>query len=345
MKKIIITIAFIVFIFVVIISCKKGRNDQADNSYLSNKHTGVRLVTLSNGSKTTYTMLEFGSINIYETTFAGLKADMDNYWDAFITENERLNEDELNAKADSIGFNEQQPLIDFENNLNFTNSMRFVFTEHENAWLYNDSLDPATNPSNTYVFSHEEMAMLNNNGEVKIGDSILILSKKGFILIKDGSLTTLGAIENGDSSVLDDRNVITNVNEENDKGACTSWKGRNSDPVIYASDKRVIKHVHFHSYPWKGVSSAEITSYKKKSSGGWKKWAMYMGVINQSYFRDSDCKSGPQGTSGWKIKEAKSVEQNFANWAALPAFRAENGQSVFGFYLYAGLSDYYGLAW
>lgn len=72
---------------------------------------------------------------------------------------------------------------------------------------------------------------------------------------------------------------------------------------------------------------------------------MNLGVANQSYFRDRDCNGSVSEWSGWKRKKRKRLKKNVADWGAFPGYRAENGQSVFGYFEYAGNSKIKPLVW
>jgi len=289
-------------------------------------------------------MLEFPSIDYFENTVVTLKDKMSSHWDAFVKEYSYLDEEALNEMEKKIGFVDQQPLLDFENEFNFTNSMRQVFVVEEQKWLNNDELDSLTNPSKIYVFDIEEMTLLNKDGEVKIGESILKMTKDGFLWIKDGDLSILDRFNKGDLSVFKEPNVVTNLDEVTGKGDCSSWKGRDYTHA-YASNRKVILHVHFHSWPWKGAGQSEITSYKKSGSS-WNKYSMSLSVRCDSKFRDKDCMFWTAGgTTGWKTKTAKSIEQTFNSWGSFPAYRAENGNSIIGGFEYNGYSNGLSLIW
>ena len=112
----------------------------------------INLITLNDGNGTYFTMLEFSSTNEYDETVLSLEGQMDLLDDQFVNQYNHLNDSLLNEKEEEVGFNTQQPLIDFENSLNFTNSMRQTFVVEEENWMNNTILDPETDPSNIYTF-------------------------------------------------------------------------------------------------------------------------------------------------------------------------------------------------
>lgn len=317
---------------------QSGNNDNANSS--------IKLITLSNGNRTTINMLKFPSTEAYDFTITNLEQQMETLDDAFLNQYGYLNDNLLNDKEDEVGFVYQQPLIDFENSLNFTNSMRQVFVVAEENWLDNDSLDPSTDPSNIYTFGNAEMAMLNEGGEVKIGTSLLKLTKDGFVEFTDGDVNKLVRFNNGDMSVLNEPNVVTNIDEASRSADCKSWKGEENWDEYVRNKKKVKMHEHFHAYPWKGTSEAQITSYKKKGHR-WKRYRINLGVANESAFYDNnDCDNLLyQGWRGWKRKRRKSLSRHNASWGSFPMYRAENNLSVVGYYEYAGHSNNDVLSW
>jgi len=339
MRKLVYLVAFAtVFMF----GCSKEKiQEHADNSSSSS----VKLITINDGSRTTITMLEFSSTIAYDSILKSLEQQQDVLEDAFINQYGYLDDSLLNEKEDEIGYNDQQAFIDFENSLNFTNSMRLVYVAAEENWLDNDSLDPATDPSNIYTFGNAEMAMLNEGGEVKIGTSLLKLTKDGFVEFTDGDVNKLIRFNNGDMTVLDEPNVVTSLDEASRSANCKPWKGENNEHK-YATKKKVKKHEHFHAYPWKGTSEVQITSYKKRGRR-WKRYRINLGVANQSYFYDNDdCSTvKAQGWSGWKRKNRKSISKRVASWGAFPVYRAKNNASVLGYFEYAGHSNNDWLSW
>jgi len=321
-------ISFVALATILTFGCSKENLDEQTNDE-------IKLITLIGSEKTAgeITLLEFSSAETYDATLIDLEAKLEAYDDEFLEKYGHLDEEALDDKEDEIGYNDQVPLIEFEKQFRFQNSMRQVFADAEEEWLNNEILDPETDPSNIYIFDNAEMAMLNENGEAKIGNSLLKLTNEGFVEFTDGDIDKLIRFNNGDMSVLDDPNVISSFDYQKVDGDCTWWKSKTVwDP--YQTKRRVRKKVRFHAYPWKGTASSTITSFKRKR-GRWKLKRVNLGVANQSFFRDNECTpTGGSYWSGWKNRWAKSISKRKSIWGAFPGIRAENGISIEGSYKY-----------
>lgn len=337
-------IALLTMVFIFLSSCtKENLNEHLENQSFADSN--IKLVSLSDGKSAGVTMLEFVSIDHYEKTIETLQDLIEQHEDSFCETWSNLDDDALNDKEEEIGFVDYQPLIDFENAYKIPSSMRQSFEQAENDWLGKAELDDKADPSLTYSFDMVEMALLNANGEVKIGDFILKLTNKGFVKIDNVDVATLIRINEGDVTAYEEPTVTHNIEfGEGDKGTCTNWKQKNYTDEYVVGSRKVVKHVHFHSYPWKGTSCAKITSYKKRR-GKWKKYRMNLGVANQSYFRDNNCSGSVAKWSGWKRKKRKSIEKNNSSWGAFPQYRAEKNVSVIGYYEYSGNSNQNFLTW
>lgn len=331
-------------------SCTKEKPDLKQVVEEPIAFSDIRVVTYNNSGKSEpITMLEFRSIEHYENTIASLEALLEKHDDDFLATCRGLDEDEINTKEVTEGFDEYKPLKDFEQSLSITSSMRQAYEAAVNLWLDNDNLDFEVDPSNVYCFEETEMTLLNSYGEVKIGDFFLVLTSEGFVKIGDANVETLIRFRAGDKSIFEELTVLSNFliadeghgnNGDNGNGNesnCTFWKKKNYDDA-YTEGKKVKLHVHFHSYPWKGTANAKIKSYKKKS-GKWKKHRMMMGVYLVYYFYDANC--GDQhiacGTSGtWKYKNKKTLQVTESVWGNFPQYRAKKMYSVVGYFDYNG---------
>lgn len=142
-------------------------------------------------------MLVFNDIYAFRNTIAQLEQQVETNDDAFITRNSNLNADQLTEKERAIGFDMYKPLKDFVALYGFNNSMLKNYQIVESNWLNKPSLIESNDPDKEfYDLDEEEMAVLNNVGAVKIGNSIFKVFDGGVAEITDGDINTLNLIAN-----------------------------------------------------------------------------------------------------------------------------------------------------
>lgn len=320
-------------------SCKK--NVESSSPILTNTEPEIRLVNLSGDNKVLIQMLEFSSSQLFDQTLDELQAQMDEQDSIFLGSYSSLNEEEINDKEDEIGYNDRLPLDNFENYYGFTNSLKGSFENAEAVWLNSEELDTINHPYNTYNFSIVEMTLLNSDREVKIGDSILKLTKSGFVYIIDGNVNTLIRIRDGDVTALSEPNVITDISS--DKSICEGWISY-SMWHAYAYKKKVFKEVSFHNYPWKVTCKSRMISYKKKWNGKWKRYRINMGISNQVRWWDKNCFWVGSAYETYKYKNRKSYTRYNTIWGSILQYRTRSYSSYGGF-KYNGYSKYVFIAW
>jgi len=318
-------ILIVIFCVSFLLSCEK------EEAIMSSTSSTVKVISIEGGLKTGSTMLEFSSTTAFDSVLNVLDSLVDIREDNFLATWGHLSDSLLNAKEEELSYDEQVPISDFVTQMGFTNSMRDTYIPLEESWLNDTILDMATNPGNIYPFSPSEMALLNSYGEVKIGNSFIVLSDKGYVEFTDCDTTKLLQYRGGDTTVLSSQNVKYFFHESS--GSCTSWKGQYY--IVYENTKEhAIVHLHFRAYPWKGVSMAQITSYKFKN-GKFIKYRTQLGVKNGSQFFCKDCFEVIfSQQKPFTRKKTKSLPQYIANWSGLSGNRAKKNESVCGLFEY-----------
>jgi len=313
-------IAFLLIGF-LFISCDKDQTNTTNNSK-------IKLFTYNNGLKTNVTMLEFADWDEYHQTIDFLEDEVNSAINDFAISHYTTNLDFYNYIIDSLDFDEHELLINFENNLNFTNSMRKLYRNLENIWLDNDSLIDENNPKIKYPFIDSEMTLLNEYGEVKIGEGIFKVLNDGYIYITDGDLATLAKFNDGDKSVLTADNVITNL--ETPEGDCDYWKNE-TNSRNWDGNKKVYYHLHYHSYLSHMASNSELTSFRKNTSNGhWRRWTVDMTVGNTTNSYDRDCTFEKQNYSPDKIRRSSNLNNRIFSLTDVLEYKCKNGASVYG---------------
>ncbi|WP_394660350.1 hypothetical protein [uncultured Chryseobacterium sp.] len=117
----------------------KGRESVCDffeNSTASTVIPGIKAVNLDNSLATSCqnNILVFPTLQDYETAIVKLDQQIEDYNDAFDQQTAGMTDEEADDYAESVGFDENQPLIDFEKDLHFC-SLRQYLAELDDTWL------------------------------------------------------------------------------------------------------------------------------------------------------------------------------------------------------------------
>lgn len=280
MKK---SILFAVIITVFLISCKKEQAISDNPSIL--KSSGIQY----NNIKLEQGLLYFGDMNVFKTTLSYLEtATLD--WDSsFVFQNSSLSIDSLNSYEEYIAFDCEKPLTDFEDYYSFS-SLRKKINSDEELWLDNEILVDSLDPDNHFIIENVVRCILNEDSEIKIGDSIYKLVENGYFIVTNGSFITLNILKNN----IENYDTISNVvfiGDENLKGTnCLSNKRKEGKQENSDGDRRIKWVVSHSTYPWSSkIALAKTKNYKKKRRR-WKKYrtacyAMVYGDIGS----DGDC--------------------------------------------------------
>lgn len=135
---------------------------------------GVKGVHVDNGisTKCDNNILIFPTPQSYENAITILDQLIDSHNDNFDQNTYNMTDVEADDHADSLGFNEDQPLVDFEKDLNFCSHRNYVETLEEDwlslqgdgAWNLN------TSPDSHYIDDETERALLSIGAEYIIGN-------------------------------------------------------------------------------------------------------------------------------------------------------------------------------
>jgi len=332
----------ILFLSLILLnSCSK--EDAIANDVANSTQEIQKVVFEVPGAKnisTSGTMLSFSSFEEFESTVSNLVDLVDAHEDVFVRQYAELSDEELNAIELTTGFVSQQPLIDFENQYGFTNSLRKKYNELEAIWLNNEELDPTTDPDNTIYFSAAEQTLINEHQEVMVAGKVYVFSKMSNTFeVHDEYGASLAKINNNED-VSQDPNITS---YEKSNGSCTVWRSSDSfDP--YATNKKAKRIATFRWLPYYAKSKVKVISYKR-TGNSWQTWRTDLGVGVQTYLYNGSCSTiTAQGWSGMKRKKRKKLKKTFTNWGN-SVLQAKNNISVSGTYEYNGHSSNYKLQW
>lgn len=134
---------FFIYIMLLLCGCiscskdKSGNLEKTTAKDLLQDEPDVQLVSYNVGTRTTKTMLSFKSFKAHQAIKDNLEAELEEHEEWFLSKYGHLDDDVQDSIADAIGFVYEQPLIDFEQSLGFTNTMRESYEAAMEAWLEN----------------------------------------------------------------------------------------------------------------------------------------------------------------------------------------------------------------
>jgi hypothetical protein len=252
------------------------------------------------------TILAFSSLAHYQTTYDCLQAAYADHYSAMMAQYVGLSEEDLNDLLDQIAFDEDAPLLDFEQQIGF-NSYRTYFRALEDAWLLN-GMDPATDPDNTCLFNDPvEQTLMGANGAVMVAGVIYYYAPNGqMFVISNGDCGLLDQLINDPSSVSD-----PNVTEKRFSSACDDcyWALSDRNNYAYDGNKKKIKWKHDHTWNliWNQNEFRGVQKSYRKKFGFWKRYRRDMSIeISGGMILTATCDqpnsySGQRADHGWRM--------------------------------------------
>jgi hypothetical protein len=274
------------------IGCKKEKAYENNNTQSAFQYDLQSQVPYSNisvrekgfkGEKGSTYVLVFKDMRTVNLTIDDLYRQVGEWNRAFYEQHKDLNDDERNALEEKLGFDEQQPLIDFDNQFKFYSLYQKIANE-ELEWLNHDKLDPKTDPDNHFIVQYSIRAVLNTDCEIQIGDSLYKLTEEGYFTICDKSMLTLSALNDNMQNYQSIPNVIFVGNEFDKASGCESMRRNNG--IVEQVPYRIKWVVSHWTYPWVRRCAAKIDNYKK--SGTWKKHSCYCKAMVFGYISGVD---------------------------------------------------------
>ena len=245
---------------------KYGASNTSTYSYINAKGENI-------------SMLKFKNCNEFVTTMELLSQDNDAHNAEFYSQfEEDFKNDTFYVIEEDYGFNNQEIYENFENKFIGFTSLRNIYIELENKYLSEDSLKEENDPFVLYPFTNEELTLLNKYGEVKFGDTIVVMTKDGYIAITDGDIETLNKFHNGDNMVFDQKNVMTNLKIEGGGECFSNLYGRdvcspklflNNGQELVLSFIQMIIHKRFQTY-WFYLQGYSESNVYVHTNNGWK---------------------------------------------------------------------------
>lgn len=277
--------------------------------------------------------LVFPNLAEFKNTYDCLNTAYEKWNDDFETAHGALSDSAYNALADSLNFNEDQPLIDFENFYHFTSTRKYT-DSLEQIWLDNNPLNPATDPDNNTVTDDVIMStLLNQYGEVQIGDTLYKYLNPGMIiqLIAPINCDTLDAIRKDPDYAKHYKKAIVTVTFGNpDEDTCSAWK-KTKDYADYKPGYKYRWAISIRNYLINVTVASRITSFKQKANGHWKKYKLSIYTsANEPTLRYNDCSEFTSVFASKGFKNRKTVYASWLFWD--PHLYRTQKDETFGFY-------------
>lgn len=176
-KKINLTISgSLLLVLVILFSCEKEAITVTENNDLIDQE-----ITFRTSDDNIFDQIEFdGEMFVFDSweEFSAVEAYLadlvDEHNETFGEVHNDLSDEAYNTLVDELGFDEFQPLTDFEEQFGIQ-SKRQQINEQVNGWLAisGEELDMATYPDHFPILSQEARSLINQNSAVKIADVII----------------------------------------------------------------------------------------------------------------------------------------------------------------------------
>lgn len=299
MKSKILIIASL-FVMQFITSCEKNitsTNTMSEDNLTEIKLEGGEITgNGGNGTNCEYNVdvacngiLVFRDLQHFFDVYECLNIAYENYNDSFEASHSSLSDSLYNELCDSLNFDEDLPLLNFESNFTYVSYRRHMLNL-EDQWLDNTTLDPNLDPEVNNPFTDEIfMTLFNENRAVKIGTSIYWVNKDGITYeIKNGSCELLADLIRDPN--ITDPNITVFGNSP--VGDCID-KGRNGQLNYYDNNKKCYKTVvKFNSGFFGSKVLSKVKSYRKKNSNSkWRRYRTHLEASVSGVTYDSNCES------------------------------------------------------
>lgn len=244
---------------------------------LQSIHDQLPLIYWGNISVLTDNILRFESIEHFENTYNQLSLICEAWEGIFLQQYSSLTDEELSILEDSLGYNEFQPLIEFETSLGIIgNTLRNYQENSFNLWLINGLR--GNNPMDSIIIDDVEQSLFNPYHEVCIGDTIFQFRTDGYVLIPIDSINSISKYRNLSLQQLD--SIIPSVRyfEQTNQGDITLFPQVWNDILELSNEEQIVwsvrgkKPILSNNNVNHPKMSSKIINLKKNSSNdSWKR--------------------------------------------------------------------------
>jgi hypothetical protein len=291
MKKLVLGGFFLTIAVATLVGCKKENVDPT-TAVSTNEFSNKNLTQLTGNISVENGMLKFVDMDHVRNTLDALETAFREHEDNFLAAHPQKSGEELMVIEETSGFNEYQTYENFESTLNFSSLRAKIQSEYTE--YMNMEIQPNEDPEDHYIFEASVQAIVNEFGELKVGNAIYKLYENGHIVITNGDYNTLLAIRDNYNLAyeLDNVQIEGDINYfENKSAGCEGHKVRTDK---YETGSRRIKwRIAIRTWPWNRYVIAESTNYLKQN-GKWKKFRCHTKCRVWGDISDWDTVNGEQ---------------------------------------------------
>lgn len=236
-------------------------------------------------------MLYFRDLGHHERIYNCLEYRKEKHMVTFENATVGMSPSQIDNYEEMTGWDENQPLIDFENSLGFSSRRKLVESQIV-AWLENSigDLDLDQDPDDSDYLDEELRTLLTHDGKVSVGGQILDYL--------EGANFTSDEVGN---SSFSSSSVVT---------PCLPFRKKKDDEEYVDELKKIKVKVRTAHWPWLGKSLSKIINFKRKNNGGWKRDRATLRASLGGQFRKSDCEDNiPAGAfKSFKFRKKRKVK-------------------------------------
>jgi hypothetical protein len=317
-----------VFVFSFLLSsCQKEDNiiKSSDNKmFSSNREWRDCLTNVRIGCDH---ILKFSDMTHFQAVYNCLEQAYETWNDNFENQYSYItDDDDYGDLADSLGFDEEQPLKDFEAYLHFY-SYRRKMEILENQWIAN-GLDPASDPE---IFDILEdpvlMTLFSHDGAVIINDTIYWIDKWGNMYqINNGDCELLVKLQ-GDSTLLSSDPNISLFSHSSGYDNCKYDKDKAGENPYVTGSKKYFWKTSFRYHPWGTSIKGKMRHYLKKS-GSWRKRPAKLTVNPYGIHYDYQCDQSANYNDS-KQKRKRKLRNGIMFWGEKHHFKSGDPKCYF----------------
>jgi hypothetical protein len=242
-------------------------------------YSKIKVKTSTNRSSLVGGVLHFPDLETYFAVEAELERQVEELDDAFVETYNYMNDDEISDLQDSIGFDEFQPLYDFEENFPTFKSIRSKIAEETLVFDEIEDQDLNADPEDSFIiFSDVTRTLINETGDIAIGNKIYRINDDGSHWeINSLDVTLLETLP--DHSTVQGEQYTTGILElirfspaDTD---CKKNKSNKDWKENVSVDKKHKWKIGVFNYPFYGGSRMKIINKKKKKKRRRTVWRRY----------------------------------------------------------------------